>query len=227
MCSSTLFNLTQLEDPSNKKLYQFLDYLARILKATKAPYVRDLVALDYLTTTLKMDYKTAKIFMEKLHESKIIQYDQHGAFPGCFVTAKGTQILNDLHKIFGELKSLYENQPKSPSKPFIVGKTQESSDMESLQNTLSLEPYSEELIYRFLRYHLEVIRHSSVPYLRDLVAESYLKDNEHMSYQQVADFLEWLVDQGILAYNQFGAFPGTTVTDRGKELFHQISKKSS
>lgn len=219
------FNLNQIDDPVNEKLYRFLDYISRILQATGAPYVRDLVALDYLTSTLQMDYKTAENFLEELRTSGLIQDDQHGAFPGCFLTENGRKILGKLQEFFSQTEEKSRKTPMAPSKPYIMGKTQESQEEGSNQRQISFDKFPEDLIYRFLHYHINVTKNATVPYLRDMVAESYLMEIEQMGYQQVADFLQWLVENGILAYNQFGAFPGTAVTADGRKLFEILSKK--
>ncbi|MCF2140015.1 MAG: hypothetical protein K9W44_08180 [Candidatus Lokiarchaeota archaeon] len=228
MNEKLLINLLNLQDPINNRLFRFLDYINRILNATKAPYVRDLVTLDYLTTTLEMDYKTAEGFLDLLEKLGIIESDQHGAFPGCFLTPKGKKILEELRTIFNNSQAKQDIIKSSSKKVFILGKTQDqeiSDDSETILIKDHLNNYSEELIFRFLKFHLGVIKNAQVPYLRDLVAEDFLKDCEHLSFKQTSDFISSLVDKGILAYNQFGAFPGTTVTDFGKNIFRKLKKK--
>ncbi|WP_457559627.1 hypothetical protein [Candidatus Harpocratesius sp.] len=228
MEGKSLINLVNLQDPINKRLFRFLDYINRILNATKAPYVRDLVTIDYLTTTLQMDYKTAEEFLDLLQKLKIIESDQHGAFPGCFLTVKGKKILEELRNFFDNFQPNQDITKSKTEKVFILGKTQDSELQNNFKIDLKkgdLENYPEDLIYRFLKFHLGVITNAQVPYLRDLVSEDFLKDKENLSYKQTSDFLAFLVKQGILEYNQFGAFPGTTVTEHGRDLFLKLKIK--
>lgn len=221
---SQLFNLAEISDSQNLRLFQFLDYIQRILNSTGAPYVRDMVTVDYLTSTLQMNYETAEKFLHQLIDENLLAYDQHGAFPGSILTVRGKEILSKLRPIFGH-KSAQNSEAYIPQKRMIVwGNTQDLTAKAKLKNL----DISEGLIYRFLKFHLGVIKSTQVPYLRELVAEDFLKDMENMSFKQANDFIAWMVEEGLLVYDQFGAFPGTGVTSKGQQLFdslHQNQKK--
>jgi hypothetical protein len=66
---------------------------------------------------------------------------------------------------------------------------------------------------------------TGVPYLREMVAEDFLMDNEKMSYKQAAELMETLLDDNILEFDQFGAFPGTGVSDIGKQYFNHLKRR--
>jgi hypothetical protein len=84
---------------------------------------------------------------------------------------------------------------------------------------------TDQIRYKFLKFHTGVIRRTNIPYLRELVAEDFLMDMVKMSYKQAAEFINDLVNDGILEYDQFGAFPGTGVTKEGYKFFERLESE--
>ncbi|MHA1672884.1 MAG: hypothetical protein ACTSYI_04600 [Promethearchaeota archaeon] len=221
MCPSPLVNLLDLSDPLNERLYRFLDYVDRIEKSTGAPYVRNLVLVDYLTTSLMMSYPEAERFLSLLQEEDLLTYDQHGAFPGAFLSIQGGSLLSELKSIFGPISTGSPLSYIPEKKTYVWGKTQDPTS----GGKVPIKEIFDEILYRFFKFHLGVIRRTKVPYLRELVAEDYLSDIEHLTFNQANKLIADLVEKGYLEYDQFGAFPGTGVTKKGNQYFEQLQAK--
>jgi predicted transcriptional regulator len=224
MATGPPFSLDDITSPSNKPLFLFLDYIDRILASTGSPYVRDLVTLDYLTTTLEMPYKEAENFLEALRDAEILVIDQHGAFPGTLLSEKGKQLLGELRGAFGQLARSASPSAQPPSKPelktYVYGNTQTPNSGPTDRG----EAFPEAVVYRFLKFHTGVATGTN-PYLREMAAEGFLKDNERMSFGRANDFIKYLLDNDIVEYDQHGAFPGTRITAKGEALYKLLAKK--
>jgi predicted transcriptional regulator len=61
-------------------------------------------------------------------------------------------------------------------------------------------------------------------YLRDTTAMDYLRDSLHIPYEQADQLLHVLIEEGFLEYDQFGAFPGTTIGEKGKHFLKDHEK---
>ncbi|MHA1520018.1 MAG: hypothetical protein ACTSVZ_07525 [Promethearchaeota archaeon] len=216
-----MFNLLNLSDPLNERLYRFLDYVKRIEKSTGAPYVRNLVLVDFLTTFLTMSYPDAELFLLQLQEEELLIYDQHGAFPGGFISDLGVSLIPKLKAIFGPISKENSLPYITEKKTYVLGKTQDPTS----NAKVPIEEISEEVIFRFLKFHLGVIQRTKVPYLRELVAEDYLSDIEHLTFNQTNKLISYLLEEGYLEYDQFGAFPGSGVTKKGKQYFEHLQAK--
>ncbi len=221
MCPSPLFNLLDLSDQLNERLYRFLDYVDRIERSTGAPYVRNLVLVDFLTTSLTMSYPEAERFLLLLQEEELLTYDQHGAFPGAFLADQGKSLLQQLKAVFGSISTESPLSSIPEKKTYVWGKTQDLTS----GGKVPIKEISEDVLYRFFKFHLGVIRRTKVPYLRELVAEDYLNDIEHLTFNQANKLIAELVEEGYLEYDQFGAFPGTGVTKEGNRYFEELQAK--
>ena len=130
-------NKDKLEDYDAQIIYNFLDFHYRVQKRTGAPYVRDMVTIDYLTDSLNKSYETAEKIMDILLDQGILGYDSHGAFPGSILTEKGAIYLVSLRKQLG-ITSEEEKKPslpseKTPLRMHIWGKTQNRLQTEKLE----------------------------------------------------------------------------------------------
>jgi hypothetical protein len=72
-------------------------------------------------------------------------------------------------------------------------------------------------LYLFLKFHDGVIKHSNMPYLRNLVALDFLMDKIRVSYGDAELILDWLLAESFIEFDQFGAFPGTIITEKGSD----------
>jgi hypothetical protein len=83
----------------------------------------------------------------------------------------------------------------------------------------------EKNLLKFLKFHLGVIEHTQMPYLRKITALDFCRDNLHFDYAQAEQFLDTLFDQGYVAWDQHGAFPGTILTDKSREKIKELVVK--
>jgi len=234
--------IDKLNDDYKKKTFEFLKFHYGVVKRTKMPYAREIASIDYLIDpiTIGFDYEGANKFLSFLLDNDILDYDQHGAFPGTRITKKGEEVLKILAeefdpsslKMFAGPKSYSDKSNSIPRKSIlpeekkairmhIWGKTQDLSK-NSVKKALNI---TDDLIYRFLKFQIAVIKATGVPYLRDLVAEDYLKDMEHLSFIQTKKFLDVLIADGYNKYDQWGAFPGAGITKKGLEYFKFLANK--
>ncbi len=233
----TLKFLDGLTADLKKKTFKFLKFHFGVVKRTGMPYAREFATIDYLTdpATIGFDYQGAEKYLNMLLDHDILDYDQFGAFPGTRITMKGEEVLKSLAEELDPsvLKILTKNHPntskknpnpvKSPKLPEMIirGKTQDLSKSKVIEE-LNI---TDDLIYRFLKFQIGVIRRTGVPYLRELVAEDYLTDMGQLSFIQTSKFLDLLITEGYNEYDQWGAFPGAGITKKGREYFDSLAKK--
>ncbi|UYP44927.1 hypothetical protein NEF87_001212 [Candidatus Lokiarchaeum ossiferum] len=230
-----------LSDDYKKKTFEFLKFHYGVVKRTGMPYAREFATIDFLTdsATIGFNYEGAEKYLNLLQDNNILDYDQHGAFPGTRITKKGESVLKILAEEFDpSMLNIFTDSKSSPTKSrdsseskekyvqkppqmHVWGKTQDLSQHPILKE-LNI---TEDLIYRFLKFQIGVIRRTGVPYLRELVAEDFLGDMEHLSFKQTSEFLEVLIKDGYNEYDQWGAFPGTGITKKGREYFEFLAKK--
>lgn len=234
--------IDELSVDYKKKTFKFLRFHYGVVKRTGMPYAREIATIDYLTdkSMIGFNYEGAEKYLNLLLDNDILDYDQHGAFPGTRITKKGEEVLKILAEeidpsaltMFTDSRSFSssstidsseskENIKKKPIQMHIWGKTQDLSQHPILKE-LNI---TEDLIYRFLKFQIGVIRRTGVPYLRELVAEDFLGDMEHLSFKQTKEFLEILITDGYNEYDQWGAFPGAGITKKGREYFDFLAKK--
>ncbi len=155
---------------------------------------------------------TSAPFIKMLIERELIKYDQQAPILQIKITEKGKKFLVETHS------KIEPSRSSSAVPAFVRGASKK-------EVTKELKKIDDELIYRFLRFHLGVIRRTETPYLRELVAEDYLIDKEGLGYGQAAKLIDKMTDQGILKYDQWGAFPGTGVTQQGREYFEDLKER--
>lgn len=215
-------NQKVLQD-NEKLVHKFLDFTARILKTMQ--YLRDQTAIDYLQD-LTMDYNLADAILHALLEEGYLEYLQWGAFPGCILSKKGCELLDELNQKHGPIQVPMVNCQDNVKiiRQVVWGETQEITAEMLTKHKLKI---TEDKIYLYLKFHLGVIKRTGVPYLRELVAESFLMDNLHFTYAQADEFIHILLEKGILQHDQFGAFPGTGVTKKGLLYYQKLCEKYS
>ncbi len=150
-------------------------------------------------------------FIKNLIKEELVRYDQSAPVMHLKITEKGRNFLKNMEKEAEISHKAYHTYIRGASK--------------EMDSTKKVKKVDDALLYRFLKFHIGVIRRTKQPYLRELVAEDYLMDSEELGYGQAAKLISKLVDDGILKYDQFGAFPGTGVTEKGKEFFQELKKK--
>lgn len=216
-----------------KQIGEFLDFAARIMKTMQ--YLRDTTAIDYLMDMEKLPYATADHIMAWLVQGGMLEYDQFGAFPGSNITPKGLELLNQIR-----IKRQCELAPnteicESPTTKTIV----EPIQVKDVFSTTCPEKNCKTFISRaehqqvLTEFHEQIVKfldfanriNIAMQYLRDTTAIDYLTDSLRMQYEQADQLLHVLVEEGFLEYDQFGAFPGTTIGEKGKHFLKDHKKE--
>jgi RIO-like serine/threonine protein kinase len=208
-------------------LWRFLKFHRGVINRTKMPYLRDMVALDFLKDILKMTYDDAEKFLESVRIAGFIDFDQHGAFPGTILTAAGEQKLKELEKKFeGVDYSIDIPIPKinipAEKLTLIWGPSKHMEEIDTSEIAIT-----EDQLLQFLSFVAGVCRNMDSHYLRELVAEDFLIDKLGLPYEKTDRFLHELLDREIIEYEQFGAFPGFELTEKGKEILEALRNKKN
>jgi hypothetical protein len=184
--------MLKILDENESIVHKFLDFTARILKVMQ--YLRDQTAIDYLQD-LTGNYEKADAILHALLDEGYLEYLQWGAFPGCVLSNKGCCLINDLNRKLGPVQEpvIQCNDLKPCFRQVVWGETQEITVDLFSKHQLQIV---EDQIYLFLKFHLGVIKRTGVPYLREMVAESFLMDILHFTYEQADQFIHILLEKG-------------------------------
>jgi predicted transcriptional regulator len=207
---------------SEDRIYAYLKFHDGVVKRTEMPYLRKVVALEYCKDNLKMTYETAEDFMDFILENNWVEWDQHGAFPGTIMTADGAKYLQELTEKY-QNQTLYKTDMSASTPKMITitwGPTKNLLELDTSE--LDIDEHD---LYLFLKFAIGVSSGVGSPYLREIVAEEFLMDNLNLCYEKTDLFIARLLDADILEMDQYGAFPGLLVSNKGKELFEELKKK--
>jgi hypothetical protein len=214
---------------SDDKLYLFLKFHDGVIKHSHMPYLRNLVALDFLIDKIHVSYGDAELVLDWMINEGLIAFNQFGAFPGTIITEKGYVKLAELTQKYQELppekEASDDEKQLSKSIKIIWGPHHRLDGKDSDTIHGDLFNFSEENIYRFLKFNDGVAQRQGSPYLREMVAESFLMDELGFSFEKTDLFLHHLEHLEIIEYSQYGAFPGTGLTTKGQSLLKTLRQK--
>ncbi len=137
---------------------------------------------------------------------------------------KGINLLETLKKKFTS-EVLENNFPIVKKSDYIANTYIRGISNESNSTISPQKPISEEMIFIFLKFQHGVTKKSGLPYLREIVAEDFLKEIFELSYEQASKFLNYLIETGLNKEDQWGAFPGATITKKGIQFYKSKREK--
>lgn len=206
------------------RIYAYLKFHDAVVRKTQMPYLRKVVALEYCKDNLNMTYEVAEDFLDNILENNWVEWDQHGAFPGTIMTSEGQIHLQQLTEKYHN-QMLYQTESGGSPNPKITitwGPTKNLLELDTSE--LNIDEHD---LFLFLKFAIGVSSGAGSPYLREIVAEDFLMDNLNLSYEKTDSFITRLMEADILEQDQYGAFPGIQVSDKGKEIFDELKKKYS
>ena len=146
------------------------------------------------------------------------------AFPGTELTPKGTAFLEQLREKFGPLE--HENSVHG-TKELYTNREYIGSDLppefEDTNEHMQLILEYESQTYAFLDFAMRIMK--QMQYLRDQTAIDFLIDNEQLSYEVADKLMHAILNEEYLVYSQWGAFPGTELTEKGLAFLDQLKQK--